>query len=137
MKKFISLVLLIITVCMLTIGTNAVSMESIIQPRWDDASTVDCDLSFNSGSQNANVYAKITGRSGTTQISGTLTLYEGSGNNLTYLTSWPLSGTQYISFSNSDYVCTSGVTYTLKLSGTVYRNGNSEIVSDSDCYVCP
>ena len=79
----------------------------------------------------------IAGRSGTTQINATLTLYQGSGNNLTYLTSWSLTGTQYITFSNSDYVCTSGVTYTLKLSGTVYRNGTAEVVSDSDYAVCP
>ncbi len=132
MKKFLSVVVLLTITCMLGIGVNAE-----IQPRWDHTATVACNLSFASGDQNANVYGKIIGHSGTTSITATLTLYKGSGDDLTYLDSWPVSGTQYIIYSNSEYVCNSGETYTLELSGTVYRNGTSEDVFASDYAVCP
>ncbi len=89
MKKLLSLFLLVATVCVLSV--NAAGIDNMIHPRWDDASVVDCNLYFISGSRSANFYAKITDYSGTTRNVTTVTLYQSSGNDLTYMTTAWLS----------------------------------------------
>jgi 4-aminobutyrate aminotransferase-like enzyme len=97
---------------------------------WVNTSTLYVTLSF-SGSQ-AVCGAYVLGVSGTTEISGSATLARKNSNG-TYTTvkTWNnlYAADDILTFDGSWYV-TTGYTYKLTFTATVYRNGVGETVSE-------
>lgn len=108
------------------------SSAAEIAPFYDNTSTVAALMSFSGNT--ASCTASVLGKSGTTSITGTMTLYRkvtGSTSEYTRLTSWPISGSSYVSQNEKYSSATTGYTYYLTVSATVVRNGTSENVSAS------
>lgn len=101
-----------------------------IQPMWDNATYVTAYLTF-SGTQ-ATALGKVTGKSGTTQITTTLTLERKmSGGAYVSVKTWGPQTTQgeFATLSGS-YNVPKGYTYRLTVRAQVTRNGVVETVSD-------
>ena len=93
---------------------------------WVNTSSVSCTLNF-SGNK-AACSAIVSGMSGTTKITGTLTLYRQSGSSWVYVDSWSgSSDSSVLRFSESAMV-SSGYNYKVVVNASVYRNGTWETV---------
>lgn len=118
-----SFVLVVCTIFCLTISVSA------MEPRYSETTTISLNLSFTS--EGAKCYCKIVGGTGTKSISDcTVTLTDSNGDEVK---SWKnLSSTgSILYFSENASEATSSGTYTLAVTATVNRNGNSEPVSGS------
>ena len=87
------------------------------------ASNVSVDLKFNGST--ATCMGTVVGNG---SISATLELWQGS----TKLVSWPGSGSGYVQISQP-YTVVSGVTYTLRLNGTINGVSFPEISETKTC----
>ncbi len=122
-----SIAMMLVFVLIISIGASALAAG--VSPKYVNTSDVQATLSF-SGTT-ANCMANITGLSGTTKISASMTL-ERKNTNGTYtlLKTWSTESTNSDEFSMSKaYAVTKGYTYRLTVSGNVTRNGTTEPVS--------
>lgn len=105
--------------------------EGLILPQWANTVSITLSLSFDGG--RAICGARVIGKTGTTEITGTVVL-ERRNTDGTYTTvkTWDdleASGSILI-FDGIHYVAT-GYTYRLSITATVYHNGTAETVSGS------
>ena len=100
-----------------------------IQPHWDNVDSINMALTASDGTATGAV--SIRGKSGTTQITATITLSRVAANgSLTTVRTWSNQSTNgsTFTFSGTNAV-TSGGTYRLSVSANVTRNGVAENVS--------
>lgn len=94
-----------------------ISSETGIQPYWDNTSSASCEIVFIGTTGYAT--ASVNGKSGTTSIEGTLTLYRKSGIRWIYVTEWTSSSTGLPISIDGEFTGTSGVTYKVVLEAEV------------------
>ena len=123
-RRWVTFVLL---AAFLTMASGrAYAKESDIMPLWDNATQVIASLSM-SGTT-AKCYGVVTGKAGTTSISGTMYLELLDPDDAPVrIRTWVLSGTPSATASG-DVKAESGKTYMLTISATVTRNGVDEPV---------
>ena len=134
-RKTVALLLVLLMLFSAGGAVMAAEQEAVTTPSagmgimWVNTSTLYVTLSF-SGSR-AICGAYVLGVSGTTEISGSATLARKNSNG-TYTTvkSWNnlYAADDILTFDGSWYVST-GYTYRLTITATVYRNGVGETVS--------
>ncbi len=110
-------------------GHTPVSAADTHVPQWDNTTSVEISLSFD-GSK-AICGACVIGKPGTTEITGQAVLARRNSNG-TYTTVKTWSGlktTGNILTFDAIYYVSSGYTYRLTISATVYRNGTGETVT--------
>lgn len=140
-KKAITLVVILILLFSLASQSLAAGyvtkdiVSGVITPQWVNTDQVSVNLSF-SGSK-AICGAYVIGKVETSQITGTVAL-ERLNSTGTYTTVKTWSGLSaygsYLDFNGTYYVST-GYTYRLTFTITVYRNGTSEkITASSSAY---
>ncbi len=134
MKKMISVILACVLIITTGMSTSAALPETI-EPLWDNIATIVNDMSFNGTSGNAS--ASIVGKSGTTKITGTLTVYRQSGDNWIYVGQDSDTVTTGYMALSVDFNGYSEVNYKSVFSITVTRNGMSESESDTAYKTCP
>ena len=116
-------------IALAVICVYCLTVSAFAQMDYSDVHKINFRLSFNSNS--ASCYVEIKGATGTTSISDCIvTLTDSSGNEVK---SWGgLSGTgSKLIVSKTASGVEQGKTYTLSVTATVHRNGESETVSDS------
>jgi len=126
MKKFISKM---VVVALVMICVYCLTVSAFAQMDYSDTNQITFSLSFYSDSASCSV--EIKGATGTTSITDcTVTLTDSSGNEVK---SWGvLSATgSKLTVSKTASEVEQGKTYTLSVTATVHRNGESETVSDS------
>lgn len=123
----------VIVLSYLTLPISAVlnTNQTLVQPRYTNASSVSVKLSKSNG----KIVIKITvvGYSGTTFSNGNVSLYKTSGSNTGLVKSWTRlssSSSIYI-FSDNSTTAESG-SYTVYFSIKAVRNGVVESISTSD-----
>lgn len=118
-----------VPIALAAICLYCLKVPAFAQMNYTDTHKITFSLSFYSG--NANCSVEIKGATGTTSISHcTVTLKDSSGN---VVKSWPglsATGSKIIVIKTASGV-EQGKTYTLSVTATVHRNGESETVSDS------
>ena len=126
-KKARRLVTFVLLAAFLTMASGrAYAKEPDIMPLWDNATQVIASLSM-SGTT-AKCYGVVTGKAGTTSISGTMYLELLDPDDAPVrIRTWVLSGTPSATASG-DVKVESGKTYMLTISATVTRNGVDEPV---------
>lgn len=103
--------------------------QMLVSPQWINTDVVNISLSF-SGSK-GSCGACVLGKTGTTKITGTAVLARKNSNG-TYTTvkTWSgLAATGSKLVFDATYYVTTGYTYRLTFTATVYRNGTGETVS--------
>ncbi len=130
-KKCFSL-LMVLILCF-TLGGTALATDANTQisvfPQWTNTDVVNISLSFNGSKGSCG--ACVLGKTGTTEITGTVVLSRKNSNG-TYTTvkTWSgLDATGSKLIFDATYYVTTGYTYRLTITATVYRNGTSETVS--------
>ena len=116
MKKRISALVLVLAL-MASVTASA---------RWNDTSSIDCNLTF-SGTT-ANCLVSIFAENTSTDINCTVKLMRGGRT----IATWPLTGTGRATLTKT-MGCTSGETYTLQVTGTVGRDSINKYVNNT----CP
>lgn len=127
LRKITVTSLILVLIFVLIIGMQALAVD--ISPMYVNTADINVSLSF-SGTT-ANCSTTITGLSGTTKISASMTL-ERKNTNGTYtlMKSWPAESVNSSMLSTSKtYSVTSGYTYRLSVNGSVTRNSTTESVS--------
>lgn len=128
MKRYIAMLLSVVLLCSLPVTISAAVIEPVA-PQWENVTTVLCSVDFSGTEGNISVY--IRGKSGTTSISGTATLYRGN----TEIESWSISGRSIASVSDT-FTGISGSTYKLVLDVDVTTSGVTENIEE-DSARCP
>lgn len=135
LKKAVSLILAIVLCLSVGITASAAGdsadADVSIGLFWTHTTSVSVSLSIAGGK--ASCGATVIGKSGTTKITGTAELaLKNSDGTYTVVKEWSgleAAGDTLI-FDGTYYVST-GYTYKLTITATVYRNGGSETVSGS------
>jgi hypothetical protein len=113
----------------LAAGDAGTPVSRIIAPLWVNIDQAGANLTFTGSLANCSAY--VIGKTGTSRITGKAVLARRNSNG-TYTTvcTWSnlASNSRYLDFSGSSYV-TTGYTYRLAFTATVYRNGSSETVT--------
>lgn len=107
------------------------SLSDSIEPFWDNTTSVEVNLSF-SGSK-AICGACVIGKVNATKITATVVLARKNSNG-TYTTVKTWSGlqtTDYVLIFDGTYYVSTGYTYRLNITSTVYNSDSSETVSAS------
>lgn len=134
MKKVISLFLTVL-LCF-SMGGIAFAVEkpianpgSSIGILWTNTTLVSVNLSFDDSRGTCGAY--VLGKSGTSKITGTVVLSRRNADGtLTSVKTWSgLSSTGDLLLFDSTYYVTTGYTYRLTITATVYLNGSGETVS--------
>lgn len=121
-SKITAIALAVICVYCLTVSAFA-------QMDYSDTNQITFSLSFYSNS--ASCFVEIKGATGTTSISDcTVTLTDSNGNEVKSWGGLSVTGSK-LTVSKTASGVEYGKTYTLNVTATVHRNGESEIVSDS------
>ena len=127
MRKRISYLLMLVIVMTAMLGTAAnASTESVM---WTNISSATVDINKNGASSSAT--GTVVGISGTTNISGTITVYLKSGSTLIYVASNSGSTTTRTLAVDVTFTAISGATYVAVFSGSVTANGTTESFSVS------
>lgn len=129
MKRYIAMFLAIILLYSFAVSISASSLDPII-PLWNNVTVAQCTIDFSETGGTISAY--IRGKSGTTSISGTVTLYRGN----TVVDSWNISGRSIASVSDT-FTGISGSTYKLVLDADVTTNGVVENIVEEDSARCP
>lgn len=105
--------------------------QTPVSPQWTNTDVVNLSLSF-SGSK-GSCGACVIGKTGTTEITGTVVLSrKNSDGTYTAVKTWnSLNATGNMLIFDSTYYVTTGYTYRLAITAAVYRNGTGETVSGS------
>ena len=125
-KRILKLLILCISILCFSISTSA---TVAIQPFAVNTNTYTTSLYFSGSTASCNL--TIYGATGTTQISNcTITLKESNGTLIKEWTNQSVVGNE-LYFSKTATTVSSGKTYILSFSATVYRNGTTENISGS------
>jgi len=130
-EKCLSL-LLVIILCFIFGGTALAAdanLQSTVSPNWTNTTSVNVNLSFSGGRGSCGAY--VIGKSGTTQITGTVVLARKNSNGTyTAIKTWSgLKATGNILTFDETYYVTTEYTYRLTMTATVYLSGSGETVS--------
>ena len=130
MKNFIRVLSVVLMVACMAMNVSAAVIPPV-EPNWDNVSRLSCSISF-SGTR-GTVFCDITAKTGTTSITGTLTLYEVDVE----IDSWDIDvETSYVTIADN-FTGVSGSTYKLVLDDDVVRNGVTEPLDHTATKVCP
>ncbi|SFG16786.1 hypothetical protein SAMN05660649_00960 [Desulfotomaculum arcticum] len=102
-----------------------------MSPQWTNTTSVNVNLSFDDGKGTCG--ARVLGKSGTTKITGKVVLArKNSDGTYTAVKTWSdLEATGEKLLFDKTYYVTTGYSYRLTITATVYRNGTGETVSGS------
>ena len=129
-KKIIRVLSIVLMLSCMVMSVSAAVVPPV-EPNWDNVNRLACKISF-SGTR-GTVFCDIAARTGTTSITGTLTLYEDDEE----IDSWNISSnTSYVTVADN-FTGVSGCTYTLVLDADVVTNGVSEALDHTATKVCP
>ena len=134
MKKTLALVLGLLTILMLAINTAAASPE-VIKPLWNNINYMSNDLEFNSTSGITSTM--VLGKSGTTKITGTLTVYVQTANGWEVVDSASTTSNSNIFTLDINFTGIPGEYYKSVLSVTVMINGLNESATKTAYEYCP
>ena len=138
MKKLTSLLLIgcIILSC-LCISINAADSGNYGLYRWTNVRSVEGRITFNGTSGNYTM--SILGYSGVSKITATATLYykNSSGKWIVVPKNWTYSVDADKLIIDEDFTGVSGREYKIELSGTVYKDGYGEAISETNTKTCP
>lgn len=111
-------------------STKEYELNLIQGVQWTNTDSIKVNLSFDGGK--AMCGACVIGKTNTTEIIGNVTLdRKNSDGTSTTVKKWnDLKTTGDMLIFNETYYVTTGYTYRLTITSTVYRNGNGETVSD-------
>ena len=134
MKKVISIFL---ACCILIIGgvSTYAALPETIEPLWVNIDGFQNNIYFNGA--NSSATATVIGKSGTTKITGTLTVYRQSGSNWIYVGSDSDTVTTSAMGLSVNFTGYSEVNYTSVLSFSLTRNGVTESESNTYYKTCP
>lgn len=124
-KSIISLSLILVMICSLTVPVFAAQEEdTIVQPRWTSIATMDLCMSFVGG--DGNVTATARKQSTASHIVGTLYLYKWNGSSWIYMDE--VSGSKHVGTLclEINFVCEKGVMYRGILTVVAYTNNIGE-----------
>ena len=138
MKKLTSLLLIgcIILSC-LCISINAAGSGNYGLYRWTNVRSLQGSITFNRTSGNYTM--SVIGDSGVTKITATATLYykNSSGKWIVVPKNWTYSVNADKLIIDEDFTGVSGREYKIELSGTVYKDGYGESISETTTKTCP
>lgn len=105
-----------------------------VEPRWDNTGTMTTVFSFDGESGSAE--ARIVGRAGVTQITGTIKIYRQSGSSWIYVT----EGTKTV-YSRSFLMAVPvtgiiGKYYRADFTFSVYKDGVEEVITETQYSTC-
>lgn len=129
MKKIIAVCVILSMLCCMCLPASA-AVPDLITPYWENASTVRVSLDFDGST--GSVYCKVMGKSGTTNIEGTLTLYEDGVES----ESWDMTTASSYKIVSDTVTGVKGSTYKLVLDIKVKTNGVWEDIEDEISAVC-
>ena len=128
MKKTTSFLLITVIILSMTIGSYAALPDiGIVEPQW--ANILSLTNNFNFNGINGTTKATAIGKSGTTQISGTLTVYKQVGSSWVYVDSDSDSSTTNILTVSVDVTGEASGYYKSVFDVAVTRNGSVETES--------
>lgn len=129
MKKIIRVLSIVLMLSYMAMSVSAAVVPPV-EPNWDNVNRLACKISF-SGTR-GTVFCDIAARTGTTSITGTLTLYEDGVE----IDSWDIDAkTSYVTIADN-FTGVSGSTYMLVLEADVVTNGVSESLDHTETKVC-
>ena len=129
-KKIIRVLSIVLMISCMVMSVSAAVVPPV-EPNWDNVSRLSCRITF-SGTR-GTVFCDISARTGTTSITGTLTLYEDDVE----IDSWDIDvETSYVTIADN-FTGDSGSTYKLVLDADVVTNGVSEPLDYTATKVCP
>lgn len=134
MKKFFSILQAIVVIYCLCLSVYAATPETIA-PLWDNINVITNDITFNG--TNGNATAMITGKPGTTEIIGTVAVYQKVGTKWEYVDQCSDSNEDSYLFLSVDFTAESEVEYKSVLNILVTRNGMNEVETDTTYATCP
>lgn len=138
MKKLTSLLLIgcIILSC-LCISITAADSGNYGLYRWTNVRSIDGKISFNK--TNGNYTMTVLGDSGVNKITATATLYykNSSGKWIVVPKNWTYSVDDEELYIDEKFDGVSGREYKIELSGTVYKDGYGEAISETHTKTCP
>ena len=138
MKKLTSLLLIgcIILSC-LCISITAADSGNYGLYRWTNVRSLQGSITFNRTSGNYTM--SVIGDSGVTKITATATLYykNSSGKWIVVPKNWTYSVNADKLIIDEDFTGVSGREYKIELSGTVYKDGYGESISETTTKTCP
>lgn len=121
MNKLKRVMSLVVCLTMLVVVFQSVPVQAMeISPRYVNTSKASVLLEYSSNT--ASCMVNITGKSGTSKISGILKLYDETDKK--NVTSWAIESDSYICTASKKATVKSGHEYTLSFSGTVYNASN-------------
>ena len=127
-KIVFSILIALCAVLCLAMSISAASANAA-KPYYSETQSVTLSLTFSS--EGAACYGNILGKPGTTTIDKcTFTLKDSKGTTVKTWSDLSSTGATLI-FSKTASAVTQGEIYSLSVTATVHRNGNSEKVSDS------
>ena len=138
MKKLMSLLLIgcIILSC-LCISINAAGSGNYGLYRWTNVRSIEGSITFNR--TNGNYTISVIGDRGVNKITATATLYykNSSGKWIVVPKNWTYSVNADKLIIDEDFTGVSGREYKIELSGTVYKDGYGESISETTTKTCP
>lgn len=130
---FLMAVIACITV--LQVGAVCTSAPSHAVPFWDNTSTITCNLAVNGTT--ATCKSRVTGISGTSKITGTLTLYKQTGSSWLRVNSWSNTSSYSVLSFSEEITVAKGYNYKLVVRAIVTHNGsNEEVEKESAVKYC-
>ena len=135
MKKILSVILAVMMLITMSVSTSALAIEPTIQPLWETMSTINVSVNFSgtTGTATATV-GRIYGI--TTEIEGTLTVYEVDGDDWIYIDSTYGSSTRSLMI-DIEFEATRGTEYVAVLNVTAYSATTSDSETVTDYGTCP
>ncbi len=133
-KKSIAVILMLIILVALSgqalaAGNAEAPAFGAVAPLWVDVNQAGANLKCTGNLASCSAY--VIGKTGTNRITGKAVLARRNSNgSYTTVRTWSnlVSSSCYLDFSGSHYV-TTGYTYRLAFTATVYRNGSSETIA--------
>lgn len=127
MKKVVHMLVAVMLVIM---QINTVVGAADIMPLWENITMISCEVTFDG--TDGIVYSRIDGYDDVTAITGTLVLYEGYKE----IMSWDIDEDDDYWSVLYAFDAVKGKTYKLELEAEVYMNGLWEPVEISDSTKC-
>lgn len=128
MRKILSFFVATIVLLNCCIGIQA-AVPEVLVPLWDNISTLENEITFEG--MDGIAVASLTGKSGTTEITGTLKVYKETDRGWVFVTSDSDSVTGRVFRLNVEFTGVAGGYYKSVFSVTVTRNGVEETETDT------
>lgn len=128
LRRTVAFSLALSLLIVLFLPMSAKAEETTFAPFYVNTYSVRCNLSFSG--ELAECAAVAQGHSGTTKVSGTMTLQRKNSNGTyTDIKSWSASENSYVMFIDKSWFVERGYYYRLYFVADVTRNGTTETVS--------